>query len=134
MSLHIALATLLLVSPASQGCDVLLVNASSVDLRLDVGDRHVLLAPGESNHVPLASLSLIELGAESHEFVIAPVSASLCPSEGPPEIEARADGQLWLRGVEQQPQGMPLRPVRVDDVTGPPPNNSFKPTPLRGAA
>ena len=134
MSLTIALTTLLLISPTSRGCDVLLANASSADLSLEVEGRHVSLAPGESRHVPLASIKLIEFGAESHEFAAEAVSAPLCPPEGSAELEARSDGQLWLRGVEQQPEGMPLRPVRVDDLTGSPPNNSFKPNPLRGSA
>lgn len=134
MSLAMALTTLLLISPASHGCDVLLTNASSTDLELEVEGRHVSLAPGESRHVPLTSLNLIEFGAESHEFVAEAASASLCPPEGSAEIEARSDGQLWLRGVEHQPEGMPLRPVRVDDLTGSPPRNSFKQMPIRGSA
>jgi hypothetical protein len=133
MSLSVALALLLLAPSVSKACEVLLRNASGVDLMLYVDSRTVLVGPGESQRIPLFSLSIIEFGAESHEFAVGGAAKALCPAAGTAELEARADGKLWLRS-EGQPEGMPLVPVRVLDLTGSPPNNSFKPKPLRGSA
>ncbi len=134
MSLTIALASLLLVSTDNTDCLVTLVNSSSVDLSLSVGDRNVLLGPNESTVVPVTSLAAVDFGAMHHAFAVSPVLPTICEAGNSTEIEARSDGQLWLRGANDQPDGMPLRPVQLQDLTGSPPNNSFKPTPLRGAA
>jgi hypothetical protein len=133
MSLHAALILTLLTPVAAQACEVVLSNASGVDLALETKSRTVLVGPGESRRVPLGALSVIEFGAESRAFAPGKARATLCPKGRTAELEARADGRLWLR-VKKQPAGFPLTPVEVHDLTRSPPNNSSKPTPLRGAA
>jgi hypothetical protein len=128
MSITILLASLIFTSSDSATCEVTLVNSASVDLILAVGEDNVLIGPGESALVPVTSLGTIEFGAVNHEFTITPVLPILCQAQNSAEVEARSDGQLWLSGVSKQPQGLPLKPDRLQDLTGSPPNNSFKRT------
>ena len=77
-----------------------------------------------------------EFGAEAHEYDVSDYRAVLCPVgvSAPVQIRAQSDGTLWLDSPAPQPEGFPLRPSRVSDLTGSPSNNSFKPKPLRGSA
>ena len=128
MSLTILLASLIFASTESTTCEVTLVNSASVDIILAVGGGNVIIGPGQSALVPVDSLTAIEFGAVNHEFAISPVLPILCQAGNSTEVEAHSDGQLWLRGASEQPQGMPLKPDRLQDLTGSPPNNSFKRT------
>ncbi|WP_202843092.1 hypothetical protein [Luteimonas saliphila] len=134
MSLSIVVAALLFATAGSPACDVTLVNSSAVDLSLSTDGREILLGPGERARVAVTSLSAIDFGAVGHQFAVTSVLPVLCPTGRLVEIEARSDGQLWLRGVDQQPGGMPLRSFHSQDLTGSPPDSSFKPNPLRGWA
>lgn len=133
MSLRAALIVVLLAPAAAQGCEILLTNASGVDLALGAKSQTVLIAPGESRRVPLGALAVIEFGAESRTFAPETARMALCRKGSTAELEARADGHLWLRAKEQ-PEGLPLTPVEVQDLTQSPPDNLSEPRPLRGAA
>jgi hypothetical protein len=133
MSLRAVLLVVLLVPAAAQGCEVVLRNASGVDLAFGAKSQTVLVGPGESRRVPVAALTVIEFGAESRTFAPEKARKALCRKSNLVELEARPDGNLWLQATEQ-PEGLPLTPVEVQDLTQSPPNNSSKPTPLRGAA
>ena len=133
MSLAVALASILLAAGDTPPCDVNLLNSSPVDLSLTTEGRTTLIAPGESKRIPATSLASIAFGAIDHSFSVAEALKTFCDvDEAPAEIEARVDGKIWLRGVSSQPVGLPLEPVETQDLTLAPPNNSFKPSPLRG--
>jgi hypothetical protein len=107
-------------------CEVMLSNASDVDLGLVVSGRHIVLGPGQAQRVPFSALADVEFGAVSHEFQLEAARDALCGSGAAINLEARQDGSLWLRqGV--QPKGLPLRPISRQDLTAAPPNNAFKP-------
>jgi hypothetical protein len=128
MSLVVLLTALLLANNGEPTCSVTLVNSSSVDISLSSDSRIVMLGPGEKASISATSLSSIDFGAINHQFAITPALPILCPSGRELEIEARSNGQLWIRNVDEQPDGMPLNPVSQRDLTSSPPNNSFKRT------
>ncbi len=128
MSLVFLLTTLLIANSGDSTCNITLVNSSSVDLSLSSDSRIVILGPGEKTSVSATSLSSIDFGAINHQFAISPALTVLCQTDQELEIEARSNGQLWIRNVDEQPDGMPLNPVSQQDLTSSPPNNSFKRT------
>jgi len=134
MATTAALVALLFATAGHPTCGVTLVNSSGVDLSLSIEDRHLVLGPSERAAVPIASLSSLDFGAVNHRFAIASALPVLCPAASSVEVEARSDGNLWIRGVEEQPEGMPLEPTQLQDLTGSPPTNSFKPNPLLASA
>lgn len=129
MPLFLALAALLSVDAGAPPCEVVLVNAADADLSLSTVGRDILLGPGERAAVPLASLASIDVGAIHHRYHVAPAQPVLCPSGHQVEVELRPDGQLRLRGMDEQPSGMPLEPVHVQDLTRVPPDASLSPLP-----
>ena len=134
MAITLGLVALLLTTAGDPPCAVILFNSSGVDVSVTIEDRDLVLEPSRSAAVPVSSLSSLDLGAVNHRFLVSPAMLVLCPASRPVEDEARSDGQLWIRGVDEQPEGMPLKPAQLQDLTGSPPNNSFKPNPLRGSA
>ena len=134
MATILGLVAFLFASAGDPACSVTLFNSSGVDLSLPMEGRDLVLGPSDSAIVPITSLSSLEFGAINHRFLVSPALLALCPASRRAEVEARSDGQLWIRGVGEQPEGMPLKPTELQDLTGSPPNNSFKPKPLRGSA
>jgi hypothetical protein len=134
MATTLGLVAFLLATAGDPACSVTLFNSSGVDLSLPMESRDLVLGPSDSATVPITSLSSLDFGAVNHRFLVSPVRPVLCPASRTVELEARSDGQLWIRGVDEQPEGMPLKPTQMQDLTGSPPNNSFKPNPLRGSA
>jgi hypothetical protein len=128
------LVAFLFATAGDPACAVTLINSSGVDLSLPMESRDLVLGPSDSATVPITSLSSLDFGAVNHRFLVSPALPALCSVSRPVEVEARSDGQLWIRGVDKQPDGMPLKPTQLQDLTGSPPNNSFKPNPLRGSA
>ena len=118
-------------------CDLQIHNASGVELFIPTGKMtSITVAPGESKYFPLQKRLWLDFGAEAHEYDVSDHRAVLCPVgvSAPVQIRAQSDGTLWLDSPAPQPEGFPLRPSRVSDLTGSPSNNSFKPKPLRGSA
>lgn len=111
---------LMLIAPSvADACDVKLLNSSGVDLSISLdGGKSILIAPSEAVSVSYSALRFIEFGAIEHEYAIGKNKSTLCPGEthGDIEVEARKDGQLWLR-CNKQLKPFPLAPKRMRDLT-----------------
>ena len=134
MAVTLGLVAFLLTTTGDPACAVTLFNSSGVDVSVPMEGRDLVLEPSDSAAVPVTSLSSLDFGAVNHRFLVSTAMLVLCSASRPVEVEARSDGQLWIKGVDEQPEGMPLKPAQLQDLTGSPPNNSFKPNPLRGSA
>lgn len=106
-------------SSAAYACDVKLLNSSDVDLSISLdGGKSILIAPSEAATLSYSALRVIEFGAIEHEYVIGKNKSTLCPGQthGDIEVEARRDGQLWMR-CNKQLKPFPLAPKRKRDLT-----------------
>jgi hypothetical protein len=137
MSRLILLLCCVLLSPLANACEVEIRNSTNVGLSIPTDkDTAVSVEPGQTGRFVVSSPLWVDFGAMAHEFETGPARKALCPggANAPVRIEARSDGALWLDTPGTQPDGFPLRPVGIHDLTGSPSNNSFKPKPLRGSA
>jgi|SRR5690606_639256 len=137
MSHRAALLFCLLAPSSGFACDLQIRNASGVELSIPVGGgKSVSVGPGESARFTLQQQLWVDFGVEAHEYALSSNLEVLCPvgATKPVRILAQPNGTLEIDSPAPQPKGFPLRPVHVTDLTGSPSNNSFKPTPLRGAA
>ena len=137
MSRLIVLALCSLAPLSAFSCELKLHNASRLDLAISVDPASVVFVnPGESQSFSLQENLIIEFGIEAHDYDVAAIRAVLCPGDRstPVQLKAQPDGTLWLDTPGPQPNGFPLRPIRVTDLTYSPSNNSFKPNPHRGGA